>query len=145
MKTIFEVVLLVVVFASTLAGYYWVLTYRFELSPEATALFLVPVALLGGLAAIYSYYLGWVRSGRGARSTRVENDPRWRIFERRFRIFVFGLILVLPSALALISLLILRDRAVTVLFALIAAAVAPWTIRKIQIEVRHRPNRLTGS
>src|SRR5439155_14125053 len=109
LKTIFEVVLLVVVFISTLAGYYWLLTYHFALSTEAATLFLAPVALLGGLAAIYSSYLGWVRAKRGTRTTHVQNDPHWRVFERRFRIFVFGLILVLPAALALTSLFGLGD------------------------------------
>ena len=90
-----------------------------------------PVAILAGLISVYSYYLGWVRHRRG-----TQNDPQWRVFERRFRIFVFGLILILPSALALFSLLARQDLAVTVLFALIAAAIAPWVIRKVRAEAR---------
>lgn len=138
LKTIFEVLLLVVVFISTLVGYYWLLTHHFALSKEAATLFLAPVALLGGLTAIYSYYLGWLRYHRGTQTTSIRDDPHWHAFEQRFRIFVFGLILVLPSALALFSLLALRDLAVTALSALVAAAIAPWTVRKIRAEARNR-------
>ena len=123
--------LLIIVLVSTLAGYYWALTRYFAVASEGAMLILAPVALLAGLIAVYSYYLGWVRHRRG-----TLNDPQWRVFERRFRIFVFGLILILPSALALFSLLARQDLAVTVLFALIAAAIAPWVIRKVRAEAR---------
>ena len=64
----------------------------------------------------------------------IQDDPSWRVFERRFRIFVFGLVLVLPSGLALFSLLALQDLPVTALFAIIAAVIAPWVIRKIRAQ-----------
>ncbi len=62
----------------------------------------------------------------------------WPLFERRFRIFVFGLILALPVGLSLFSLVLLQDIAETILFAVIAIVVAPWAIYKIASELRGR-------
>jgi len=200
---VFEITLLVVVLGSTLTGFYWVMT-RYLAVPSAGALLILsPVALLVGLTAIYSYYLGLVRYRRGAKIAAVnrfgkssgeivvlvtfvllqtlamiyltakrnlalavllaftacvtvvwgltriqrggplvivgkdvQSDPQWRVFERRFRIFVFGLLLILPSGLALFSLLALQDLPVTALFAFIAAVIAPWVIRRIRAEVQ---------
>lgn len=147
LKTAFEVALLVAVLISTITGYYWVLTRYFGMPKDGAILILAPTALLACLTAIYAYYLGWrryqerqegvmsVEHGleRGVASTR---DQVRTAFERRFRILVFGLVLILPMSLALFAFLGLRDMAEGTLFGIIAAVVAPWVIRKIMAEMQ---------
>lgn len=76
-----------------------------------------------------------------ATESDVEDDPRWRMFRRRFRIFVFSLILALPSGLALLCFIIVRDLPTTILVAGITLATAPWALRKIRAEVQPRRDR----
>lgn len=127
------VVVALLVFLQAVAAIYCVTRNNMRL---ATLL-----ALTASITAVWGIVRVQNRVGRTLAYEREEqSDKNWRIFERRFRIFVFGLILVLPSGLALFSLLALQDLPVTALFALIAVAIAPWVIRKIRTEVQNQQN-----
>lgn len=205
LKTVFEVTLVIAVLASTIIGYYWVMTRYFAMPKEGAILILAPTTLLAGLTAIYAYYLGWRRYQNRQRSVSGKSiipmlvlsvfvlgqavlavyflksgnvglamlcfliacvtgvwglrrswselergldrdvastwDASRTAFERRFRIFVFGLLLILPASLALFAFLRLRDMPEGILFAIIAAVVAPWVIRKIRAEMQTREQR----
>jgi hypothetical protein len=58
------------------------------------------------------------------------------IFKQRFRIFVFSVIGVLPLSLLLLTILTSGLAAETLVFAVITAAVLPWAIAKVVVEVR---------
>lgn len=102
----------------------------------------VRVALVFFIAAcgiaLWSLRRRWSELGSVLRNVQSEGDAQWTVFERRFRIFLFGFLIVLPVALSLSSFLGLGNIAVGVLFAVIAALIAPWTLRKIRAEVQKR-------
>lgn len=118
--------ILVVTFFATLAGLYWFLTVYFGLSVEGTLILIIPTFLLGGLACIYGFYYSVQRRFLGS-----DQSTSWPGFASAFRINVFGLLLVIPVALSLYFLLVHKDIALTMLFAIIAAAVSLWVIPKL--------------
>jgi len=88
--------------------------------------------------ALWSLRRRWSELGGVLRDAQSEGDADWMVFERRFRVFVFGLLIILPVGLSLFSFVGLGDIPEGVLFAIIAAVIAPWVLRKIRAEMRNR-------
>jgi hypothetical protein len=94
----------------------------------------LPTALASVASAAYFIGIGWP----GSRTARAPDSEAQRvlIFKQRFRIFVFSVIGVLPLSLLLLTILTSGLAAETLVFAVITAAVLPWAIAKVVVEVR---------
>ena len=129
---IFWALVLGVVFFATLGGLYWFLRAYFGISPEGTLILIIPTFLIGGLACIYGFYYSIQQARLDA-----GQSSNWPAFASAFRINIFGLLFVIPAILSLYFLVVHRDITLTMIFAIMAAAISIWVTPKI-LEYWHR-------
>jgi hypothetical protein len=129
-RTAVEIAAALIVIGGTLGACYWL----------ARHVLLLPREIVGGVtaasgigilfAAVYGYYVGWMRYHRPGPA----GEASIATFRRRFRVTVFTSLVATPLVLGGISSF--ENLTAGALLLLIAAAVAPWAIRKIRVELR---------
>jgi hypothetical protein len=123
---------MVAIGGSSLA-FYWLLRSYLGLPSLFVTTVTIMAAVLCLLAAMYGYYIGYVRHWTGGSPEALK---RIEVFERRSRILTFGVLAFLPPALALTSFR--QNVTVGVLLLIMSAAVCPWALREIAHERRRR-------
>jgi hypothetical protein len=126
-ETIVQLTLMIVILSSTFVAGYWVLLHYLRLPFLFVIAALGPSALLVLLAALYGYYIGNIKYWEGDGSDATEKIAA---FQQRVRLFTFGSLLALPIALAAVS--VFWNVTVAGLFALIALAISPWSLRRLR-------------
>ena len=126
-RAVVNLLAVIIVSGGAVVLLYWILHDVLGVSPLGSLLLLfAPTIVLAG-AIVYGSYVGHQRFYNPTTA-----EERIRIFDRRFRIATFALVLVTPIVLAAISLIVLHETATAGGFAAIAAGTTPWAIWRMR-------------
>lgn len=136
LRTAYDILVLLTVLLATAVGGWRLLRSGMGLSVGGAAVLFVPTALTTVLAAIYGYAVGWQRYYlKHERVLDFETpysltSPNAQ-FDRSFHRFVYGMLIAIPSGLAM-AFAVLRDDEEATVFGVLSMAIAVWSIPRIQ-------------